>query len=140
MLDVMQENVSAHPYNAAWQTFTLTVLIPTLQLISILNCNFLQLPPTREIRHPVALPESSVIAAAREAAATGPSVQNIAMQAQVLKQEKLKEFQQRKEAAELKKLQDVEKKTLEKQARAAERAQQRKEATEQRRLQAQLKK
>ena len=74
------------------------------------------------------LPESGFVANAREAAGTEPPMQNISMQAQAMKQEKLKQYEPRKEAAELKKLQDAENKALEKQALAAEQALKRKEA------------
>lgn len=106
---------------------------------TMLNVMQQNLPPPREIRHPVPVPESGFIANAREATTSGPSVQNVAMQAQAMKQEKLKEFQAKKEAAELKKLQDAENKALEKQALAAEKALKRKEAAEQRKIEAQLK-
>lgn len=98
-------------------------------------------PPSQPITHPGPLPDSTFIATAREAAGTGPSVgTSISQKAQQMKQEKLRQFEEKKEAEVLKKLQEAEKKAQEKKAIAAEKVQRKKEAAEQKKLETQQRK
>lgn len=145
MLKEMMDNVSSECETRPYIVHDHTMLLEySLLLCSYMMpwLNFLQLPPPTQPRtHPGPLPDSTFIATAREAVASGPSVgTSIAQKAEQMKKEKLRQFEEKKEAEVLRKLQEADKKAQEKKAIAAEKLQRKKEAAEQKKLETQQRK